>query len=930
MRKINIKLGLVLLLICTSLSVSAQINKTLDTKVADILTQLPVENLGHSDKLMQQIIDLKTEGILKFCDLIVPLGTGNDTKARYAIESVAIYSGGLKSIIENSTVENALIQAIKSAKNHEVKTFYIERLRYCGTDASVEILRSFLSDEKMYKPALTALSFIGSTKAADAIINAAKGADNSIKASLIVALGNLKYESALSSLHQWANSESVLVQEKSLAALAEISSATSSKVLIGAADNAAYKLDASKAIISLIHYAKRLQEEGQLKLSTSIGKLLLKNCKEEEQLHFRAAGVDLLRSNLGGAFNKTLLKEIKNSNKNYRGAVLAAALNGLTSKKVTSWVKAYKKAKGFTKAQIVAMLQSRDEAIVFDNVIIPSVIDEDVDVRIAGVKALVYADKGVALPLAFQMLASATNQDELNAIEGSLLRICSADDIVALANYLPKLSNNGKVVVLHVLAARKATDQFEQIVAFVKSDDIALKSAAYGALPSVSSDSNLSVIIDLLDTTSDSKNIKSVQNAIIGVLDSSKKDNSQLIVDAYRNIEQKEKVLPVLSALGSMALDLVVNSLNSENENEQMVALVALSRWRNDDALIPLFETVESSKNKEIRAKAFSYYLAQVRRSKLPNAQKLLLIKKMMPLSASIDEQKNVIRSVSGIKTFSALVFISEYLDVEGLTATASNAAIGIALPTPGNKNGLSGKLVREIVKNSVNNLTGPDSQYTKINVREFLENMPDEEGFVSMFNGKNLDGWKGLVGNPISRANMSEKELAKQQAKADIKMLESWGVKDDKIVFSGHGSNLCSAKDYADFEMIVDWLITEKGDSGIYLRGTPQVQIWDISRVDVGAQVGSGGLYNNSKGNIKTPLKVADNPVNEWNTFRITMIGAYVTIYLNGELVVDNVRLDNYWKREIPIFETGAIELQAHGNGLAFRNIYVREINTK
>jgi hypothetical protein len=306
------------------------------------------------------------------------------------------------------------------------------------------------------------------------------------------------------------------------------------------------------------------------------------------------------------------------------------------------------------------------------------------------------------------------------------------------------------------------------------------------------------------------------------------------------------------------------------------------------------------------------------------------LIKKMMPLSASIDEQKNVIRSVSGIKTFSALVFISEYLDVEGLTATASNAAIGIALPTPGNKNGLSGKLVREIVKNSVNNLTGPDSQYTKINVREILENMPDEEGFVSMFNGKNLDGWKGLVGNPISRANMSEKELAKQQAKADIKMLESWGVKDDKIVFSGHGSNLCSAKDYADFEMIVDWLITEKGDSGIYLRGTPQVQIWDISRVDVGAQVGSGGLYNNSKGNIKTPLKVADNPVNEWNTFRITMIGAYVTIYLNGELVVDNVRLDNYWKREIPIFETGAIELQAHGNGLAFRNIYVREINTK
>jgi hypothetical protein len=130
--------------------------------------------------------------------------------------------------------------------------------------------------------------------------------------------------------------------------------------------------------------------------------------------------------------------------------------------------------------------------------------------------------------------------------------------------------------------------------------------------------------------------------------------------------------------------------------------------------------------------------------------------------------------------------------------------------------------------------------------------------------------------------------------------------------------------------EMIVDWLITKEGDSGIYLRGTPQVQIWDTSRVDVGAQVGSGGLYNNNSDNVRDPLKVADNPVNEWNTFRITMIGAFVTVYLNGELVVDNVKMDNYWDRSIPIFESGTIELQAHGNQLLFRDIYVQEINSK
>ena len=59
-------------------------------------------------------------------------------------------------------------------------------------------------------------------------------------------------------------------------------------------------------------------------------------------------------------------------------------------------------------------------------------------------------------------------------------------------------------------------------------------------------------------------------------------------------------------------------------------------------------------------------------------------------------------------------------------------------------------------------------------------------------------------------------------------------------------------------------------------------------------------------------------------------MIGEKVSVWLNGELVVDNVTMENYWDRNIPIFPTGAIELQAHGTDLAFRDLYVREISEK
>ncbi|UCG47508.1 MAG: DUF1080 domain-containing protein [Phycisphaerales bacterium] len=199
-------------------------------------------------------------------------------------------------------------------------------------------------------------------------------------------------------------------------------------------------------------------------------------------------------------------------------------------------------------------------------------------------------------------------------------------------------------------------------------------------------------------------------------------------------------------------------------------------------------------------------------------------------------------------------------------------------------------------------------------------------KGFKALFNGKDLTGWKGLVRNPKSRARMSRQELAKAQEKADADMRSHWGVEDGALVFDGGGHSLCTAKDYGDFEMLVDWKIEKGGDSGIYLRGTPQVQIWDTANRRVGAQVGSGGLYNNQKGPSK-PLKVADKPIGQWNRFHIIMVGDVVTVYLNDVLVVDNVVMENYWERNKPIYPVGQIELQSHGSRLYFRNIFIREI---
>jgi len=107
--------------------------------------------------------------------------------------------------------------------------------------------------------------------------------------------------------------------------------------------------------------------------------------------------------------------------------------------------------------------------------------------------------------------------------------------------------------------------------------------------------------------------------------------------------------------------------------------------------------------------------------------------------------------------------------------------------------------------------------------------NVPPE-GFVALFNGKDLEGWQGLLkaplDNPGERAKLTPEQRAEAQKVADENMRQHWRVQDGVLVYDGKGRSLATIKDYADFEMLVDWKILKDGDSGIYLRGTPQVPV--------------------------------------------------------------------------------------------------------
>jgi len=205
-------------------------------------------------------------------------------------------------------------------------------------------------------------------------------------------------------------------------------------------------------------------------------------------------------------------------------------------------------------------------------------------------------------------------------------------------------------------------------------------------------------------------------------------------------------------------------------------------------------------------------------------------------------------------------------------------------------------------------------------------------QGFTALFNGKNLEGWWGAkTENPAVYMAMAPEEFQKKHDASLADIRKHWTVQNGELVNDGNGLYLTTDKYYRDFELLLDYKTVPLADSGVYLRGCPQVQIWDYTdkaKFKLGADKGSGALWNNSPGAPgKDPLVFADKPFSEWNTLRVIMAGSRVWVWLNGKQTVGGAAMENYFNRKIPVPARGPIQLQTHGGEIRWRNLHIREI---
>lgn len=919
MKRIYILL-LLALMVLAPVGASAQSpqNRIPKTIVADVLAQMPAKDANIFDQMMKDLTSSGTEGLTILVGMMTP--TGDNTAISYAIDGICSWATKQGNEAVRAEVNAVLVKALAATEDRELKAFFIRRLARTGTEAEVAAIAPYMTDTK-FSPSLSSdavntLMSIGKPRAKEAIIASFESIPD--KKVAAAAAGSLQLELTEPIMINWLSTDDVELRKAVYYALSRMGGASSVAVLGKAAKAVKYGFEPTGVTGSYFALLARTKSVGP-------ASALIKS----KDAYVRSAAIAVIGMDGTANVQPYVLKAMNSTDRGYRNAALNAARSSADQKFIESLIELLPTLKcDQARADIINWLGYNNKITAFD-AIAPYMTAQNEELRGAAIEAIARLNTPNSLRFINELFLSSDPKTVAQARDA--IKWCKSEGTkinALLIQTLPSASAPGRAAIIGLLAERRATEASPVIQRYVSVPD-GVGDAAIAALASVVRPSDLTALSKMLESASGERVAqlqKAVGTAMRAQLNAAN-GNPRIMSMVSRMVAGKEALYyPAFVEVGDQtALDIVRQGLASADASIRMAAASAISQWRNEVALNSIYDVFINPEFNTFHNQALNAYISMVNAKGGNDTQKFIYLRKAIEKATTAAQKNQLLAQIARLNSFNALMLASNYLDNADTEQNAGTAIMNIVLK---DKNyNYYGAEVKATLEKFLKVRKGGDASYDKAAIEKYLSEAPDaSKGYVAIFNGKDLSGWKGLVGNPISRLKMSAEQLAAAQTKADEIMRKGWEVKNGVLYFTGHGDNLCTEKPYGDFEMYVDWFIEPMGDAGIYLRGAPQVQIWDTTRRDVGADVGSGGLYNNQRNQSK-PSVLADNAIGEWNTFYIKMVGERVTVHLNGIPVVDNVILENYWDRSIPIFTEEQLELQAHGTLVGYRDIYVKEL---
>jgi HEAT repeat protein len=895
--------------------------QTQASEIRALVEQFPAQDTVTRDSLAAEMLRRGKRGILGVCGMLLPPEKGDDTKARYALNALALYvmQGGLER--EREMYAKALIDALEKESEKEVQAFLLSQLQQTGKKESARPLRKFLRDRMLCEPATRVLLAIGGREAENVLFNALKDVPDKNLTALVKALGEMRSKKAVKKIIEMADSPDSDLRRVTLFALANIGDPDSEETL-DTVSVSAPSYERSMAPTLYLLYARRLAESGNKAESAEICRRLIENYKTPQEIHVSCAALSILADALGeGAFEDVLLS-LDSPSRELRARALDLAEKIPGQEATMKWIEKMEELPAEAQAQIISMLGSRGDKAALP-ILRRKMKSHRMEVKLAAISAAAKLGGTDVLSDLLALLPDG-QKDEVAAVKQALLGYPSdllLPEVIKVIEKVPPLS---KTALIEILSDRHARNHAGVVFALVASENGEVRRAALAGLENLVDETDVEPLIEMLLKTHNSLEVRLIQNALAAAANRIEEEErrADLILQALEEAEAEKQIglLRPLSRIGGhKALQAVISKTKSENPRIQTVALSVLADWPDFDAAEVLFEICRNTRDQKSLLVASRGWVRLMGDSDLDDEEKTERYKTLLKAVSDPAAKAVVLAGLGGVGSVEAFRMAAFFLDDPALRSKAAAAVARIVFSGLDVKKEVSEP---ELLSTYRKAAAVVEDAYWRQRLDEAAGSLLKKEGFVLLFNGRDLTGWKGLVGDPVKRAAMSPEELEKAQVEADEIMRAHWRVEEGALVFDGRGESLCTDKDYGDFELFVDWKIEEGGDSGVYLRGSPQVQIWGPDQ----SSDGSGGLYNNQKGPSK-PMVRADNPVGQWNTFLIRMVGERVTVYLNSVLVTDDVLMENYWERNEPIYPAGQIELQAHSTPLYFRNIYIREI---
>jgi HEAT repeat protein len=538
-------------LLLFTIAAHSQDIRLLETKVADLLARFPANDAENTNKLMGEMLSLGEEGFKLICNKIIPAGTGDDTKARFAVETLSRFLSQKGKETQKEMWEKICIIYATGQKDNGVKDFFMKQLQLIGSASSVGPLKAYLQDKKICGPALAAIQSIGGKTAETALAESLKDKELPCAAAVMNALAEMKSEAAVNEYIAWTSDINADTRASAYNALAQSTSPLAWPVLSRAAKDALYMWEPSGATSALLNYARNAGMKGDLKTMDKICKLVMAKCTDKLSIQNKSAALETYVSFHGMDAMQVLTKALSNPDKSYRNAALMASLAIPGKEAISGWIKYFPKAMPAAKPEIITLLgKSGDESAL--PLITSSLSNPDGDVRSEAAAALSNISGSKAVPALIEYMTKYTEAGDQEAAMDALMTVSGDKDVALLKVVLKDGPAAAKKSAIEMMAWNRNKEYFKEVLPYTSSQDNNVKSAAFKGLAELAAPGDLPKLLELISATSGPALVINVQDAIASaagqIADPEKR--SDAILKSLADKAGKQKLIPVLARTG--------------------------------------------------------------------------------------------------------------------------------------------------------------------------------------------------------------------------------------------------------------------------------------------------------------------------------------------------------------------------------------------